>query len=90
MTTNRPATARPKPAADEPQTMRELRLARGRRRNMRSRARANPLREGLRLERVPDPCDRRALRGDRRPGPPQGPARADPALADPACCPTSS
>ena len=42
----------------------------------------NPLREGLRLERVPDPCVRRPVRGDRRPRPPQGHAGALPAVAD--------
>ena len=42
----------------------------------------NVLREGLRLERVPDPCDPRAVRGDRRPRPPQGHPGAVPPLAD--------
>ncbi len=48
--------AAPRPADDEPRTARALRLARvGRRRTLR-KAVANPLREGLRLERVPDPA----------------------------------
>jgi glucose-6-phosphate 1-dehydrogenase len=42
---------------DQPQTMRELRLARsgGQRRRRRRTGLENPLRQGLRLERVPDP-----------------------------------
>ena len=57
-----PATApdrTPHPAPrpkDAPRTMRELRLARHGRRKPAARADENPLREGLRLERVPDPC----------------------------------
>jgi glucose-6-phosphate 1-dehydrogenase len=41
---------------DAPRTMRDLRLARGTPRRRRDKAKVNPLREGLRLERVPDPC----------------------------------
>ncbi len=41
---------------DAPRTMRELRLAREGRRRAAPRATDNPLREGLRLERVPDPA----------------------------------
>ncbi len=40
---------------DAPRTMRELRLARQTKRKPAGRAEDNPLREGLRLERVPDP-----------------------------------
>jgi glucose-6-phosphate 1-dehydrogenase len=55
-----PAPATPAPAAparkDAPRTMRDLRLAtESRRRAPVSRPAENPLREGLRLERVPDP-----------------------------------
>jgi glucose-6-phosphate 1-dehydrogenase len=42
--------------ADEPATIRELRLARTNRKRSSSRRTENPLREGLRLEKVPDPC----------------------------------
>jgi glucose-6-phosphate 1-dehydrogenase len=42
-------------AKDAPRTMRELRESREGRRATRSRNAENPLREGLRLERVPDP-----------------------------------
>src|SRR5262245_25709105 len=41
---------------DAPRTMRELRLAQTTHRKRREKHRENPLREGLRLERVPDPC----------------------------------
>src|SRR3990170_5873692 len=44
----------PAPGAP-PRTIRELRLDRSRRRRKAPRADGNPLREGLRLERVPDP-----------------------------------
>ncbi len=48
--------AKPKVAkADEPPTMREVRLARTAKKRPPTRPTANPLREGLRLERVPDP-----------------------------------
>jgi glucose-6-phosphate 1-dehydrogenase len=49
-------TAAPRPAEDGPQTARALRLARAGRRRPATKAVANPLREGLRLERVPDPA----------------------------------
>jgi glucose-6-phosphate 1-dehydrogenase len=46
-----------RPPRDTPLTMRELRLSRaGARRRPLPRPPTNPLREGLRLERVPDPC----------------------------------
>ncbi|HET9614031.1 MAG TPA: hypothetical protein VFP22_04385, partial [Candidatus Limnocylindrales bacterium] len=41
---------------DAPRTMRDLRLAHQSRRRTPPRVDDNPLREGLRLERVPDPC----------------------------------
>ena len=41
---------------DAPRTMRDLRLAKGTQRKRREKQSTNPLREGLRLERVPDPC----------------------------------
>ncbi|HEV7809077.1 MAG TPA: glucose-6-phosphate dehydrogenase, partial [Candidatus Limnocylindrales bacterium] len=41
---------------DAPRTMRDLRVARQSRRKTSARVDENPLREGLRLERVPDPC----------------------------------
>ena len=41
---------------DAPRTMRELREARTTERRRREKQTTNPLREGLRLERVPDPC----------------------------------
>jgi glucose-6-phosphate 1-dehydrogenase len=41
---------------DAPRTMRDLRTARQTRRKTSARVDENPLREGLRLERVPDPC----------------------------------
>src|SRR4029079_18296482 len=46
------AAPRPK---DAPKTMRDLRLARATPRRRHGKPRVNPLREGLRLERVPDP-----------------------------------
>ncbi len=54
MATTSPPSSKPaKP--EEPRTMRDVRLARGAKKRSSSRALANPLREGLRLERVPDP-----------------------------------
>jgi len=50
------ATPAPRPADDAAKTARELRLARAAKRRPASKAAANPLREGLRLERVPDPA----------------------------------
>ena len=51
------ALPRPGRAADDvPRTARELRLARSGKRRPAPKAAANPLREGLRLERVPDPA----------------------------------
>ena len=47
------AAPRPK---DAPRTMKDLRVAREGRRKATARTLENPLREGLRLERVPDPC----------------------------------
>src|SRR3954469_8757670 len=41
---------------DAPRTMRDLRIARQAKRKPTARVDDNPLREGLRLERVPDPC----------------------------------
>src|SRR3954453_21110587 len=41
---------------DAPRTMRDLRIARQAKRKPAARVDDNPLREGLRLERVPDPC----------------------------------
>jgi glucose-6-phosphate 1-dehydrogenase len=41
---------------DAPRTMRDLRLARARRKRGSAPPLENPLREGLRLERMPDPC----------------------------------
>jgi glucose-6-phosphate 1-dehydrogenase len=49
----------PQPAPrpkDAPRTMKDLRIAREGRRRGGGRVLENPLREGLRLERVPDPC----------------------------------
>ncbi len=53
-----PGTAAPaaKPAKDVPRTMREVRLARDGKRKPSVAKLDNPLREGLRLERVPDPA----------------------------------
>jgi glucose-6-phosphate 1-dehydrogenase len=50
-----PAQPAPRPK-DAPRTMRELRLARQGKRSSRAKAPENVLRQGLRLERVPDPC----------------------------------
>ena len=44
------------PAKDGPRTIRDLRIARDGRRKATPKVLENPLREGLRLERVPDPC----------------------------------
>jgi glucose-6-phosphate 1-dehydrogenase len=54
---DKPAHPAPRPR-DTPRTIRDERLARRERGRRRTRKRevANPLREGLRLERVPDPC----------------------------------
>jgi glucose-6-phosphate 1-dehydrogenase len=53
---DQPIPARPSPRPkDAPLTMRELREARAGRRPSRAKAPTNVLREGLRLERVPDP-----------------------------------
>src|SRR3954467_1959685 len=50
-------TPHPAPRAkDAPRTMRDLREARQSKRKAAPRTDDNPLREGLRLERVPDPC----------------------------------
>jgi glucose-6-phosphate 1-dehydrogenase len=47
----------PSPRKDQPRTMRDMRLAtESKRRTAASRPLENPLREGLRLERVPDPA----------------------------------
>ena len=51
---DRPPYPAPRPR-EAPRTMRDLRLAREGRRRTAPRATDNPLREGLRLERVPDP-----------------------------------
>jgi glucose-6-phosphate 1-dehydrogenase len=51
---DKPAQPAPKPK-DAPRTMRELRLARDSRKRTTPRQQQNVLREGLRLERVPDP-----------------------------------
>src|SRR5688572_30589889 len=50
-----PAQPAPRPK-DAPKTMRELRESREGKRPSRSKPAENVLREGLRLERVPDPC----------------------------------
>src|SRR5687767_3814320 len=68
-TTAKPGTERAEPQSppehvphpaprpkDAPSTMRDLRLAREGRRKPAAKAAGNPLREGLRLERVPDPA----------------------------------
>jgi len=53
---DQPIPARPAPRAkDAPRTMKELRESRSHKRTARPRAPTNVLREGLRLERVPDP-----------------------------------
>ena len=62
--------------------MKDLRLARQGKRRRRAKPVENVLREGLRLERVPDPCVARPVRRDRRPRPPQGHPGALPAVAD--------
>ncbi len=50
-------TASPaRPAKDAPRTIRQLRLSRDGKRRAPAAKLQNPLREGLRLERVPDPC----------------------------------
>jgi glucose-6-phosphate 1-dehydrogenase len=49
-------SGRPARAIDEAQTMREARLSRATRRRSSARPLENPLREGLRLERMPDPA----------------------------------
>src|SRR5436190_6344431 len=50
-------TPHPAPRAkDAPRTMHDLRLARQGKKKAAARTEGNPLREGLRLERVPDPC----------------------------------
>jgi glucose-6-phosphate 1-dehydrogenase len=55
-TTRTPEPATRTPARDGPRTIREMRLAQGTgRRRAPSRPTQNPLREGLRLEKVPDP-----------------------------------
>ena len=54
---DQPIPARPSPRLkDAPRTMKELRLARQAKRAARTKPAENVLREGLRLERVPDPC----------------------------------
>jgi len=50
------ATRANRSLGESPRTMRELRVARSTRRRRTPRPPANPLREGLRLERVPDPA----------------------------------
>jgi glucose-6-phosphate 1-dehydrogenase len=50
------AAAAPRPADDSPRTAFELRLARAGKRRASPKAAANPLRVGLRLERMPDPA----------------------------------
>jgi glucose-6-phosphate 1-dehydrogenase len=52
---DKPPHPAPRPK-DAPRTMREVRLARTTQRRRREKQTTNPLREGLRLERVPDPC----------------------------------
>jgi glucose-6-phosphate 1-dehydrogenase len=55
--TDQPIPAQPAPRPkDTPRTMRELREARRGKRASRAKPAENVLREGLRLERVPDPC----------------------------------
>ncbi|MCJ7712351.1 MAG: hypothetical protein MUQ32_16140, partial [Chloroflexi bacterium] len=52
-----PATPAPPAKKDAPRTMRDLRLAtESRRRSPTAKPLDNPLREGLRLERVPEPA----------------------------------
>jgi hypothetical protein len=51
------AVPQPAPRAkDVPRTMKDLRVSREGRKKAAGRTLENPLREGLRLERVPDPC----------------------------------
>ena len=77
-----PGTAPAPRPKDAPRTMRELRdRARASAHRAPSRRRTS-LREGLRLERVPDPLRARPVRGDRRPRPPQGRPGAVPPVAD--------
>jgi glucose-6-phosphate 1-dehydrogenase len=52
---DKPTHPSPRPK-DAPRTMRELRLWHATHRRKREKPTTNPLREGLRLERVPDPC----------------------------------
>src|SRR3954454_10284695 len=58
----KPAPAEPTPSQptprtkDAPLTMKDLRLARGSKRSSRAKPLENVLRDGLRLERIPDPC----------------------------------
>src|SRR6478672_2093270 len=60
--TDRPAPSQPSPAQpgprtkDAPLTMKDLRLARASKRSSRAKPLENVLRDGLRLERIPDPC----------------------------------
>jgi glucose-6-phosphate 1-dehydrogenase len=54
-TTKAPERAPRPPVKDAPRTMRELRLAHETRRRPTTKTTLNPLREGLRLEKVPDP-----------------------------------
>ena len=78
-----PAPA-PGPKKDLPRTMRDLRLAtESKRRASAAKTLENPLREGLRLERVPDPAIFVLFGATGDLVAPQGAARAVPALADP-------
>jgi glucose-6-phosphate 1-dehydrogenase len=52
---DKPSPPAPRPR-DAPKTMRDVRLARSRRRRSSTAAPENVLREGLRLERIPSPC----------------------------------
>ena len=54
----KPGTATPagRPAKNAPRTIRELRMARAGKKRSQAATLENPLREGLRLERVPDPA----------------------------------
>ena len=70
-------------AKDAPRTMRDLRArAPGQAARPARRRDGNPLREGLRLERVPGPEHARPVRRHRRPRPSQGHPGALPAVAD--------
>ena len=51
-----PTSPGAKPGRDAPRTIREIRLARQGKRKASTKALDNPLREGLRLERMPDPA----------------------------------